>query len=113
MFLKTLQVIAAIGTIVTGLVSLIWPNSVTGFTGLKPEGGRGITEIRAILGGVFIALGAAVLILNETAAYPMLGIMYLVIGVVRGVSMFVDKSVVSSNIISLVVEFVFGIVLML
>ncbi len=113
MILEVLQIIAAIGTIVTGLVSLISPRSVTGFTGLSAEGGRGITEIRAILGGVFIALGAAPLILNETAAYRTLGIVYLVVAATRAISMFVDKSVVQSNIISLVVEIVFGIILVL
>jgi hypothetical protein len=113
MILKVLQIIAAIGTIATGFVSLIWPNSVRGFTGLSPDGGRGITEIRAVLGGFFIALGAAPLILNEPAAYRMLGIAYLAVAVVRGISMFVDESVVQSNIISLVVEIVFGVILVL
>jgi hypothetical protein len=111
--LKTFQIIAAVGTILTGLVSLLRPQAVTGFTGLKPEGGRGITEIRAVLGGVFIALGAVPLILNSQATYQMLGITYLTVAVVRTISMFLDKSIVSSNIISVVVEIVFGIVLVL
>jgi len=111
--LKTLQIVAAVGTILTGLVSLLRPQSVTGFTGLTPEGGRGITEIRAVLGGVFIALGAVPLILNAPEAYRMLGITYLTVAVVRTVSMFLDKAVVSSNIISLAVEILFGIVLVL
>ena len=113
MALQVLQIVAAIGTILTGLVSLFWPRAVRGFTGLNAEGGRGITEIRSVLGGFFVALGAAPLILNAEAAYRMLGIAYLVVGATRAVSMFVDKSVVRSNIISLVVEFVFGIVLVL
>ena len=113
MIVQILQIVAAVGTIVTGLISLIWPRSVTGFTGLSAEGGRGITEIRAVLGGVFVALGAAPLILNAEAAYRMLGIMYLVVAVVRAVSMFIDRSVVSSNIISLVVEILFGVILIL
>lgn len=111
MLIDTLHIIAAIGTIITGLVSLIWPRSVQGFTGLRAAGGRGITEIRAVLGGFFIALGAAPLILDAAAAYDMLGIAYLVVGIVRTVSMFVDKSVVQSNIISVVVEVIFGLVL--
>lgn len=113
MIIQILQIIAAIATILTGLVSLLKPESVTGFTGLHPEDGRGITEIRAVLGGFFIALGAAPLILNSPVAYTMLGIAYLGIAAVRGISMFVDKSVVQSNIISLVVEIIFGIILAL
>ena len=113
MIIRILQIIAAVGTIATGFISLIWPRSVRGFTGLNVEGGRGITEIRAVLGGFFVALGAAPLILNAAAAYQMLGIAYLVVAVTRAVSMFVDKSVVQSNIISVVVEIIFGVILVL
>ena len=104
MVLRILQIIAAIGTIVTGLVSLIWPRSVQGFTGLSAEGPRGITEIRAVLGGLFVALGVVPLVLKVPETYRMLGIAYLVVAVVRTISMIVDKSVVQSNVISVVVE---------
>jgi len=111
--LKTLQLIAIILTILTGLVSLIWPRSVQGFTGLTAPDGRGITEIRSILGGLFIGLGIAVFLLATREVYQMLGIMYLVIAVVRLVSIFVDRSSVQSNWISLAAEIVLGIVLVL
>ncbi len=111
--LKILQIIAVIGTIGTGFVSLLWPHSVFGFTGLNAPGPRGITEIRSILGGLFIGLGIAVFLLGTRQVYQMLGIMYLAIGVVRAVSIVVDKSFEQSNIISLVVEILFGILLVL
>ena len=111
--LKILQIIAVIGTIGTGLVSLIAPHSVFGFTGLNAPGPRGITEIRSILGGLFIGLGIAVFLLGTRQVYQMLGIMYLAIGVVRAVSIVVDKSFEQSNFISLVVEILFGILLVL
>jgi hypothetical protein len=76
-------------------------------------GGRGITEIRSILGGLFIALGATPLMLYSPIAYLMLGITYLAIAGVRAISMFLDRSIVSSNIISLAVEIVFGIILVI
>ena len=113
MILQILQIIAGIATIATGVVSLFWPRSIRGFTGLAPDGGRGITEIRAVLGAFFVGLGASVLILNDPAAYMMLGITYLTVAVVRLVSMFLDKSVERSNIISFVVEVVFGVILVL
>ena len=113
MIVQILQIIAAIATILTGLVSLFKPESVTGFTGLRPEGGRGITEIRAVLGGFFIALGAAPLFLNSPVAYTMLGNAYLGVAVVRGISLIVDKSVTQSNVISLVVEVIFGVILVI
>ena len=111
--LDILKMIAAIGTIATGLVGLFRPRAITGFIGLEPIGGRGITELRSVLGGVFIAVGAVPLLLNDPVTYQMLGIMYLVVGVIRVISMFIDQSVVRSNIISIVVEFVFGVILVL
>jgi hypothetical protein len=113
MILLILQIIAAAGTILTGLYSLLKPARITSFTGLSPIGGRGITEIRSVLGGLFIALGAFPLIFNSPIAYMMLGVAYLAIGLVRAVSMFMDKSVVRSNVISLAVEIIFGIFLVL
>jgi hypothetical protein len=113
MILQIGKIVAAVGTIATGLVSLIRPRSVQGFTGLSAPGPRGITELRAVLGGFFIALGAAPLLLRVPQAYQMLGIAYLVVGIVRAVSMVVDKSVVQSNLISLAVEIVFGVILVL
>jgi hypothetical protein len=109
--LQILKVIAALGTIATGLISLFRPSSVTGFTGLSAPGPRGITEIRAVLGGLFVGVGLAPLLLKEPAAYRMLGIMYLAIAIARAVSIVVDKSFEQSNIISLVVEIIFGIIL--
>ena len=111
--LEILKIVAGVATILTGLFSLIWPLRVQGFTGLEVAGGRGVTEIRAILGGFFIGLGAAVLLLNDPVAYQTLGIAYLVVAVVRTISMFVDKSVVQSNIISVIAEVILGVILIL
>jgi hypothetical protein len=110
---KILHIIAAIATIATGLYSLIRPNAITGFTGLAPNGPRGITEIRAVLGAFFVALGAAPLLWNSAPMYLMLGIAYFVVALVRGISMFLDKSVMRSNLISLGTEVVLGIMLVL
>lgn len=111
--LQILKMVAAVLTIATGLVSLVWPRSIMGFTGLQVPGARGITEIRAILGGTFIGLGAAPLILGTPDAYRMLGITYLVIGLARTAGMVVDRSLQRSNGISLIVELVLGVLLIL
>ncbi len=113
MILQILKIIGCIGTIGTGLLATFRPSAVPGFTGLEPTGPRGITEIRSIFGGLFIGLGATPLILGEAATYRMLGIMYLAIAVVRLVSIVVDGSAEQSNLISLVVEIIFGIILVL
>ncbi len=111
--LEILQIILAVLTIATGLVSLIRPRAVMGFTGLVVPGARGITEIRAILGGGFVGLGVAPLILNAPEAYRMLGITYLVIAVARAAGLVLDRSVERSNLISLGFEIIAGILLIL
>jgi hypothetical protein len=112
-FLEILQIIMAVGTIATGLISLIRPRSVQDFTGLSAPGPRGVTEIRAILGGSFVGLGLAPLVLGVPEAYKMLGIVYLVIAVARIAGIALDKSSERSNWISLAVEIVAGIILVL
>ena len=110
--IQILQIVAALATAATGLFSMLAPTKLTGFTGLQPVGGRGITELRAVLGGLFIALGVAPLFLGAPA-YLMLGIGYLAIGAVRAVSMVIDRSVVQSNVISLITEIILGVILIL
>ncbi len=114
MILQILKIIGCIGTIGTGLLGALRPSAVPGFTGLETTGPRGVTEIRSIFGGLFIGVGAFPLIIGAPATYHMLGVMYLAIAVVRFVSMLVDGSLNEpSNLISLAVEIVFGIVLVL
>ena len=83
MFLQILKIIGGIATIITGVVSVFWPLKVPGFTGLEPNGGRGITEIRTILGALFVGLGAAVLFYRSPEAYMILGVTYLAMALVK------------------------------
>jgi len=114
MILQVLKIIGCIGTIGTGLLAAVRPSVVPGFTGLKTTGPRGVTEIRSIFGGLFIGVGVFPLIVGTPATYQMLGVMYLAIAAARVISMVVDGSLKeSSNVISLVVEIVFGVILVL
>ncbi|MBN1537727.1 MAG: DUF4345 family protein [Anaerolineales bacterium] len=110
--LIVLKMIAAIGTAATGLLALVKPTAIYGFTGLIADGARGISEIRSIFGGLFIALGIAPFIFGDIA-YQVLGFGYLAIAVVRLVSIIIDQSTASSNWISLAIEIVFGIILII
>ena len=110
--LNILKIIAAIATSATGVFALVKPSAIYGFTGLVAQGVRGISEIRAIFGGLFIALGIAPFIFGPVG-YQVLGLGYLAIAVVRLASIFIDKSYASSNWISLAIEIVLGIILIL
>jgi len=111
-FWLILKAIAAIATAATGLLALVKPDATYGFIGLVVNGARGVSEIRAIFGGLFIALGISPFILGAPA-YKMLGIGYLGIALARAFSILFDHSYAQSNIISLVIEIVFGVILVL
>jgi uncharacterized membrane protein len=108
--LMVLKIIAALATAATGVLAFVKPAAAYGFTGLNANGVRGVSEIRAVFGGLFIGLGLAPLFLGAVA-YQMLGIGYLAIAAARAFSMVFDKSYAQSNIISLVIEIVFGLIL--
>lgn len=110
--LMILKIVAALATAATGLLALIKPGATYGFIGLNANGVRGVSEIRSIFGGLFIALGIAPLFLGS-AAYQMLGIGYLAIAAARTFSILFDKSYAQSNIISLAIEIVLGVILVL
>lgn len=110
--LLILKIIAALATVATGLLALIRPQATYGFIGLKADGARGVSEIRSIFGGLFIALGLAPLFLGQTA-YLMLGIGYLAIAAARAGSVLFDRSYARSNLISLAIEIVLGVILVL
>ena len=106
--LLILKIVAALATAATGLLSFVKPDAVYGFTGLTAMGPRGVSEVRAVFGGLFIALGVAPIVLGQ---YQILGIGHLAIALTRTISIFLDKSYARSNLISLGIEIVFGAVL--
>lgn len=114
--MNILQILQYIGCILTALVgayAMFAPKNIVGFTGLAPQGGRGITEIRAIFGIFFIVLGLFPIIVGSAVAFQMLGYAYFFVGIVRIISIFVDRSSNQSNWFSVVFEIVFGIILIL
>ena len=110
--LMVLKIIAALLTVATGLLALIKPDATYGFIGLNANGVRGVSEIRSIFGGMFIALGIVPLFLGPVA-YQMLGITYLAIAAARAFSIVFDKSYAQSNLISLVIEILMGAILVI
>ena len=110
--LMVLKIIAALATAATGLLALIKPDATYGFIGLTANGVRGVSEVRAIFGGMFIALGIVPLFLG-LVAYQMLGITYLAITAARAFSIVFDKSYAQSNLISLVIEILLGAILVI
>ncbi|HJS20864.1 MAG TPA: DUF4345 family protein [Anaerolineales bacterium] len=112
MTLQIFQYIACMITTVAGLFALLSPEKAVALTGLTPNGGRGRTEIRCVMGGLYIALGVTPFFLGGVA-FTVLGVGYLAIGVVRLVSIFIDRSATPSNWGSFAMEIVLGAILVL
>jgi hypothetical protein len=111
--LEVLQTIILLATAGIGVFAFVKPYLTVGFTGLAPSGVRGVSEIRAVLGGLFVGLGLAPFILGATEVFQAVGIGYLAVAAARGFSILYDRSYAQSNLISLGTEIVFGIVLIL
>ncbi len=112
-FIEIIRWAAVVITLLTGVYSMIKPGTIKGFTGLEASSPRAVTEIRAVMGGTFIGLAIAAFLLNTPEVFKMLGITYAVIAVIRTVSMVLDRSVVRSNVISLVTEVILAFVLIM
>jgi hypothetical protein len=112
-WLMVLKYVMVAVTLVTGIISIFWPGNIKGFTGLEATSPRATSEIRAVMGGVFVGLALAVLIFRTPEVFKMLGIAFAAIAAVRAVSIVVDHAAIQSNLISLASEVVLALVLIL
>ena len=78
-----LKMVAAVGTIAASGASIFFPHSAESFTSLSVTGPRRVSEIRAVLGALFVGLGIAVLLFRSPESYRTLGIGYAAIALVR------------------------------
>lgn len=113
MLLQILQYIGCILTALVGVYATFSPKNTTSVTGLVPQGARGITEIRVVFGVFFIVLGLFPIVVGNPIAFQMLGYAYLLVGIARIISIFIDKSSERSNWMSVAFEVIFGFILIL
>ncbi|MGB7340972.1 MAG: DUF4345 family protein [Phototrophicaceae bacterium] len=92
MILKT---VAAVASILFGIVALIIPKRTAEAAALKADTPEGQSEIRASWGGLFIGLGIAVLYLGSEDAYAVFGIAYAITALVRSATWALDRSLVN------------------
>jgi len=112
-FLMFVRILICVATMGFGALSILAPEIAERFTGLNTEDPRGISEIRAVLGGLFFGLGLAGLIFHTGHAFGTLGVGYLMVAAVRGGSIAFDKAGTTSNWISFASEIVFGVLLLI
>jgi hypothetical protein len=101
-------------TALIGLFSVVSPKVAGRFIGFGTNiSPRGISEIRAVVGGAFVALGIAPFILPYFG-FEVVGLVYLAIAIVRSLSIAVlEKDFSRSNVISAISEWVMAAALLL
>lgn len=86
--------LVAIATVLIGLTLMAAPARMGGLLGLAPVGGNnnGLSEIRGPVGGVWVGMGLACLLLAQPFTYFALGMAFVIAVVGRIVSFFADRT---------------------
>jgi len=106
-----LNLLAAGLTMLFGIWSFIKPKASARLMGLQPKGRRGLSEIRAMYGGVNIGLGVFALLDQSTTAFQMLAIAFFAAAVCRIISLVMDQAFTKGSIQTVLVELVLGVCL--
>lgn len=102
------------GALVTaslGAVGLLAPSRVGDFLGLAPDGPKGLAEIRATFGGLFLALGLAAALLQEPSTFRFLGLGWFGIAGGRAFAVVKDESRSAATLGATVFEVLLGLAL--
>jgi hypothetical protein len=108
-FSQILKLFAVLITLKTGIYPIFRPRQIERNTGLAAATPRGLTEIRASIGGMLTGLGIATLVYPGPVVCKVMGIVFAAIAVTRGISIVVDRSFERSNFYSLTTEIVLAI----
>lgn len=104
--------LGAVITLGLGGMALVNPRLAAGFTSIAPVGLLGLSEIRATHGGLFAALGAAALFLQDNLFFAGLGAGWLGAALGRSLSVLLDGSRENKNFGGIAFESAIGILLL-
>jgi hypothetical protein len=109
-----LKIIAALTSLLFGLVALWNPKRTAESAFLKAETANGEAEIRASWGGTFLGLGLAALFLRDPEAYMLFGIAYAVTAAVRLISWALNRQLINRTVLFILVfEIISAVIFML
>lgn len=80
------------------------PRRVAEWLGLGVKGPLGVSEIRATYGGLFLGLGLFCLLLGQPVLFRMLGVGWLLIALVRLLSMVLQRQMDRDHVLAFTVE---------
>lgn len=108
--IQVINIALMLATIVFGLIGWLMPHYTMNKLGLALVAGRslGMSEVRAVNGCLFVAIGIAALLINESLAFAMVGFMYAGAALGRLTSIIVDGSGEFLSISFLIAETAFA-----
>ena len=95
-----------------GVVGLIRPQAIATSAGVLAEGAHGLSELRALFGGILGSLGLVCLISREPAAFLAAAAAWLGAGVAKLGSLIIDKPEPGKVIPGMVMDFLIGLALL-
>jgi Domain of unknown function (DUF4345) len=91
-------------TIGLGIIGLLKPMTIGPLVGIMPTEPRGLSEIRATYGGLFIGLGGLALYAQDVKIYAAVGCGWIGAAIARICSIVVDRQMSKMNIGGIVLE---------
>jgi len=99
-----LNLLGGLLTIGFGILGVFFPKKAAKLVGLEAKTKAGFSEFRATYGGVWLAMGICVLIINAPIVYALVGFAWFGAAAGRLFSIFIDKGSTRQNWIAVVIE---------
>lgn len=100
--------VGSLATLGLGVFGLFWPRAAAKMVGIVPEGERGISEVRATYGGLFLALGLYATVWQSNEVFRGLGLAWMGAAAARTFSFVKDDSRSGANVGGIVMEAAIG-----
>ena len=108
----SVNTLGALITLGLGVLGLFWPLVAASMVGLEPDGERGISEIRATYGGIFLSIGLFALVAQNGDIFRVLGVGWIGAASARSFSYVHDNSRSGANLGAIVMEATIGMMML-
>lgn len=109
----SVNTLGALITLGLGVFGLFWPLSVARMVGIEPDGERGISEIRATYGGIFLAIGIFAIVAQSGDVFRVLAVGWIGAAAARSFSYVRDNSRSGANLGAIVMEGTIGVMMLI
>jgi hypothetical protein len=104
----SVNTVGALITAALGMFGLFFPLAAAGLVGIEPVDERGISEIRATYGGIFLAIGIFATINQTPDVFRIVAVGWIGAGAARSFSYVRDNSRSATNLATIVIEIAVG-----